>query len=162
MNFRRKKLTAQTLLESLEKRVPVLVRRCGVAATLAIDNQLTDKTFYGDPDLLQMLLETLVEGELTLAAEQGQRETTPLPLALTATEDGRFARFTLTSPAVPLTEEQLQNLFMPHAKGIPWLISKQIIREHDTFLGHPGCRICVERVGEGHRIYFTLQLTVSS
>ena len=156
MNFRRRKLTAQPLLESLEKRLPVLARRCGVEATLTLSHQLGDKAFYGDPDLLQMLLETLVEGDLSLAAEQKNKEKAPLPLTLSTSSDGRFARFTLTNPSVPLTEEQLQNLFMPHEGGIPWLICKQIIRENDTFLGHPGCRICAERVGEGHSIYFTL------
>lgn len=158
MNFRRRTLTAQPLLASLEKRMPVLVRRNGVESTLAIDNQLGDRTFYGDPDLLRMLLETLVEGELALFAEPGMQAEEPIQLTLSVVADGRFARFTITNPSVQLSDDQLQNLFMPHAGGIPWLISKQIIREHDTFLGHPGCRICVERMGEGHLLWCTLPL----
>ncbi len=135
-NFRRKMLTADAVHATPRK--------------LTLCNQLGNRTFYADPDLLQMLVETLVEGERALAA--------PLPLTLTVEPDGRFARFTLASPSVALSDEQLRNLFMPHIGGIPWLVGKQIIREHDTFLGHPGCRITVERVGEGHAIWFTLPM----
>jgi hypothetical protein len=48
---------------------------------------------------------------------------------------------------------------MPHDGGIPLLICKQIIREHDTFMGHPGCRITAEPSAQGHVLWFTLPLT---
>ena len=74
-----------------------------------------------------------------------------------AQADGRFVRFALTNPAVALTSEQLHDLFSPRPDGIPYLLCKQIIREHDTFLGHPGCRINAEpATGGGHTVWFTL------
>ena len=51
---------------------------------------------------------------------------------------------------------------MPRSGAIPALIAKQIIREHDTFLGHPGCRITAEAAPEGHCLWFTLPLIDNS
>ena len=48
------------------------------------------------------------------------------------------------------TVGEIQNVF---------LVAKQIIREHDTFLGHPGCRIEAEASEGGHVLWCTLPRT---
>ena len=59
--------------------------------------------------------------------------------------------------------DQLHNFFMPHRGGIPLLVVKQIIREHDTFMGHPGCRVMAEATADGgHTVWFTLPLSQKS
>ena len=83
-------------------------------------------------------------------------------LSTLPTPDSRFARFTIHNPTVTLSPEALHDFFMPRPGGIPALIAKQIIREHDTFLGHPGCRITAEAAQEGHLLWFTLPLIDNS
>ena len=108
-----------------------------------------------DTDLLSYLLECLIDA--TLQALVQQSPSAPACCTLVAQADGRFVRFALTNPAVALTSEQLHDLFSPRPDGIPYLLCKQIIREHDTFLGHPGCRINAEpATGGGHTVWFTL------
>lgn len=115
----------------------------------------------GDADLLAYLLECMLDEaeRAALGADAEPSEAERKPLRLTATADGRFVRFALHNPAVTLTAEALHDLFSPRPDGIPYLLCKQIIREHDTFLGHPGCRINAEALPEGgHQVWFTMPL----
>lgn len=158
VNFRRRRLIATNLEEALSQSVERIVRRLGVNAKLELDNQIGETTFQGDQDLLLMLLESLLEAELTMSVQNETVENETLALSLTIAIDGHFVRFTLKNPYTTLSEEQIRELFTPHQNGIAFLICKQIIREHDTFMGHPGCRINAESVGEGHQVWFTLPL----
>lgn len=66
------------------------------------------------------------------------------------------------------TREELNQLFYPDLSrmtagekgelyGTEYLVCKQIIRDHDEFAGHRGCRINAEPGKEGgFTIYFTL------
>ena len=161
LNFRRRNIAPEDFMAALPQRCQVIGRKAEVDTTLDIENRLGTKQFRGDPDLLQMLVEMLLEAEISLTKGQGSGTLEHLPLQLTATIDGTFARFTLSNPFLTLTPEALQELFMPHEQAIPLLVAKQIIREHDTFLGHPGCRIAAEALDEGHALWFTLPLVVS-
>ncbi|MBR1800496.1 MAG: DUF5112 domain-containing protein [Bacteroidaceae bacterium] len=156
LNFRRRSILAEELLKPLPQRAQLLSRKHGITIELDIENRLGERQLRGDTDLLQMLLETLLEAELTLTIGQGSAGLSELPLHILVTADGSFARFAIENPAVALTPEQQQELFMPHAGSIPFLVAKQIIREHDTFLGHPGCRITAEAYEQGHILWFTL------
>jgi hypothetical protein len=96
-------------------------------------------------------MDELFEYELSMTA--GSK------LSLSGSVVGRFVRFTLSNPAVNLSADEIHNLFMPHRGGIPLLVVKQIVREHDTFMGHLGCRAQAEAMPEGgHAIWFTLPL----
>lgn len=70
--------------------------------------------------------------------------------------EGDFARFSLEDPRDIYTQEELEELFMPEGGGIPYLICKQIIREHDTYMNFCGCRINAEKTTDGARIWFTI------
>lgn len=161
LNFRRRNIAPEDFLAALPQRCQVIARKAQVDTMLEVDNRLGTNQFRGDPDLLQMLIEMLLEAEISLTKGQGSGTLEHLPLQLTAAIDGSFARFTLSNPFLTLTPEALQELFMPHEQAIPLLVAKQIIREHDTFLGHPGCRIAAEALDEGHALWFTLPLVVS-
>ncbi len=156
LNFRRRSITVQELVSDLPQRCERLGRQAGIEVTLVVENHLDNSNFRGDPDLLEMLLTTLVEAEIGLMKGQGSDAEDTLLLRLTVTADGPFARFTLENPFLALEADTLHDLFMPHHGGIPFLIAKQILREHDTFLGHPGCRIAAEALEEGHALWFTM------
>lgn len=158
LNFRRRSIAADTFLEALPQRCQLLARKAEVNTTLDIDNKLGNRLFRGDPDLLIMLMEVLMEAEITLTKGRGSSTVKALPLRLAVGIDGSFVRFTLCNPFVTLSPEELQEVFMPHEGGVPFLVAKQIIREHDTFLGHSGCRIAAEALDEGHAVWFTLPI----
>ncbi len=162
VNFRRHHIVASDFAAPLSRLFLLQARRAEIDTTLVIQNELGDMAFRGDSDLLAMLLDALFEAELSMWAQYGHPFSGTKPITLTISKDGLFSRITLTNTAIKLTDEQLHDLFTPHPGGIPLLICKQIIREHDTFMGHPGCRINAEAIGEGHMIWFTLPLVQSN
>ncbi len=155
LNFRRRRQTFAELTSSLPQHVAAVAQRLGLQTTLTLDDASADALVMGDPDLITYLLTELLDYEIKLSSAKD------VALTLSATRDDRFLRFTLINPTVALTDAELHDFFMPHEGAIPTLICKQIIREHDTFLGHPGCRINAERVGEGHAVWFTLPLYIN-
>ncbi len=171
LNFRRRNIKAEELTEPAASRFANRARRLGVDVSLKIDNALSTNAFRGDPDLLLMLVNALLDAELDATAGAPSSAQSPssdtsadqganaFTLAIAPSADQRFAVFTLTNPFVTLTDVQLHDLFTPHEGGIPYLICKQIIREHDTFMGHPGCRINAEAAQAGHAIWFTVPLS---
>ena len=99
----------------------------------------------GDADLLAYLIELLSH---QLRSNEVHVQTEP---------DGRFVRFSIANTSLPLSSELQADFFSPRPDGIPYLLCKQIIREHDTFLGHPGCRINAEPIpGGGTMVWFTV------
>lgn len=159
VNFRRHNIRPSELTEPAATRFVNRARRMDVEASLQVDETPSDLVFRGDADLLLMLVNALLDAEMDFIAKAPNATEPSEPLTLTAAPDGRFVRFTLTNPLVRLTDEQLHDLFTPHRQGIPFLLCKQIIREHDTFMGHPGCRINAEAVGEGHAVWFTVPMS---
>jgi hypothetical protein len=59
-------------------------------------------------------------------------------------------------PQLHRSEQELENLFQPVSNHIPFLIAKQIIREHDTYTSHSGLRLIAEATSDGYCIQFTL------
>ncbi|MBP5770526.1 MAG: DUF5112 domain-containing protein [Bacteroidaceae bacterium] len=150
--FRRHALEAAPLLAAAERYAATRSKRLGCALSLKVENLLGESRFRGDEDLLTVLLQALLDTELTLASGQS------VDLILRAEPAERFVRFSLLNSAVALTSGQLSEFFMPHADAVSQLLAKQVIREHETFLGHPGCRIAAEGQGRGHVLWFTLPM----
>ena len=113
------------------------------------DSRVTDVCVLADEILLAQLLESLMTEMLS---HEGAR------LSLSAMEDGDFVRFTLRDEANTMPDDYLSNLFFPDVHHIPCLVAKQILREHDTYANHPGCRLVAQQAseGKGYEIYFTL------
>ncbi|MBQ9285697.1 MAG: DUF5112 domain-containing protein [Bacteroidaceae bacterium] len=158
VNFRRHHIQFESVAEPAVGRLQKRSQRLGVALEALIDNKLGDRQIRGDADLLLMLLNALLDAETDFIVADEGRVGELRPLLLTASADGTFARLSLTNPNKQLTPDELHTLFTPHAQGIQFLIAKQIIREHDTFMGHPGCRINAEAANAGHTIWFTVPL----
>lgn len=177
VNFKRRRLSLDMLTEKIASAFSARQRRQGLDATLNIVDATAPGAsadvatrFLGDPDLIVYLLGELFDYELSATADaqaampaaMPDAEPQPIRLTLTGQLDGHFLRLTLDNPFVAFTDAELHDFFMPHHGAIPLLVCKQIIREHDTFLGHPGCRINADRAGEGHRVWFTLPLVNSN
>ena len=86
-------------------------------------------------------------------------------------QEGDFVCFRLTNDACTLTQEELRGLFYPsnrrmqataggQLEGAEYIVSRQIIREHDEYFGHVGCRIVAEQAAPdgGLAISFTIPL----
>jgi hypothetical protein len=146
--FKRQHLLAQAVLEGWAS----IARRLGkrwptIGQPLLIDNTTSGTTIMADEALLNTMLESLYVG----MAHDGAK------LEIEGREEGRFVCFTLRDRSVNLTDEALADLFFPDASHISYLVAKQILREHDTYLNHPGCRLNARQAeGGGNEIFFTL------
>ena len=114
-------------------------------ATLPVEQPDAPLAVRGDADLLTYLIDLLTH-ELGATSTHVDVDT-----------DTRFVRFTVVGSELHLSDDALHDLFSPRPDGIPFLLCKQIVREHDTFLGHPGCRINAEQApGGGTQVWFTV------
>lgn len=149
-SFRRHRIDTQTLSANLQEMMTRLCRKANVNAQLQIEEpqKETSKTLvWADSVWLLQLFESLLQGMLH---EGGQYR-------LTCTDDGNFLRFTIHDSTTCPSAEQLDALFFPDSEQISFLVAKQILREHDTFMGHPGCRLVAQASDDGgYEIFFTL------
>ncbi len=112
-------------------------------------------TLRADADLLALLLRSVARGERALS-EAAQK---PMPvLALTLSADAAFCRMEIHASGLPLTDAEADALFTPREGGFHFLVCRQIVREHDTFFGHAGCRAEAFPAAGGHTILFTFPL----
>ena len=158
LNFRRQNIPFDRLVTPALSRFRNRAQRLGVDVELIIDNNLQNNMLRGDEDLLNMLINALLDVETDFLVDIDGGVGQLKPLTLSAIQDGSFARITISNPNKHLTDNELNTIFAPHEQGIPFLIAKQIIREHDTFMGHPGCRINAEATPDGHSIWFTVPI----
>ena len=146
--FKRQHLVAQALLQGCATIAQRLGKRMKmVVQPLVIDKLSPDAKVIADESLLNVMLESLFAGMLhekaSIEIEAG-------------IEDG-FVCFVLRDRSLNLSDDELANLFFPDAHHISYLVAKQILREHDTYLNHPGCRLNARKAeGGGYEIYFTL------
>lgn len=122
--------------------------------------QTIDSRITGDWNLLRFLFENLID-EVLSVPQAGN-------VVLKVEEDGEFVRFSFTDMRREKSQEELNHLFYPNLsrmtagergelRGTEYLVCKQIIRDHDEFAGHRGCRINAEPGTEGgFTVYFTL------
>ena len=108
-----------------------------------LDALLPDICVIGDRMLLSMLMQTLKHAE-------------PVVPILSATRSAPFVYVRFEYPQIHRSELELENLFQPVSNHIPFLIAKQIIREHDTYTSHSGLRLIAEATADGYCIQFTL------
>lgn len=112
-----------------------------------------------DAHLVSFLIEQLIEASL---AESAKDE-----LTLRVRPDGCFVRFELINRSRTLAREVMNNLFTPSPErlrqttgdkvcGMEYVVARQIIREHDSYFGHVGCRIKAESNDKGYSVWFTI------
>ena len=147
--FKRQRLDASQVLQRAADAVRRQSQKGKLSVALDIDNQLQEAVYVlGDEILLDTLFDSLLSGMLH----------PDMQLSLRASVDGGFVRFSLFDASLSLPAEQLDQLFYPESGHVSYLVAKQILREHDTYANHPGCRLVGEPHDAGYEIYFTLPL----
>ncbi len=82
----------------------------------------------GDEQMLRYLFE-LLKGEVTVEVK-----------------DLQYLLYTVHRPDMPITEEEAANLFTPQLNNIPYLLCRQIVRDHGEATNRRGCGIWAEVV----------------
>lgn len=149
INFRRRDFGTSGLLAQAARLFKKMCDKRHVEATLEIEDP--SFTVRGDEDMLLYLLENLFRAAFDRKEQlQGAR------FVLSLREEGGFVRFSFEDTRNIYSEDELADLFMPEGGGIPYLICKQIIREHDTYMNFCGCRINAEKTVDGACIWFSI------
>lgn len=149
VTFRRKDFDASELLEQASGLFHKMCAKRRIDAHIHV--QGTSCMVRGDEEMLLFLLENLFR-----AAFDRTEQLSGTVFKFMLQDEGDFARFSLEDPRKIYRSEELDELFMPEGGGIPYLICKQIIREHDTYMNFCGCRINAEETPDGIRIWFTI------
>lgn len=127
--------------------------------TLKIDNPTPTLYLLGDEKLLQYLFELLIDDALLLKLAGS--------LDISVTTDVDFVHFSFSDNRMEFSKQELDNLFYPNLKwidagetkgisGQTFLLAKEIIREHDEYIGRRGCKIRAEVLDKGYRIIFSI------
>lgn len=149
INFRRRDFQATDLLAQASQLFAKMSRKRRVEACVEVQSESC--VVRGDEDMLLYLLENLF-----CAALDRSEYLSGTVFALSLLDEGDFVRFVFDDPRPIYSSAELEELFMPEGGGIPYLICKQIIREHDTYMNFCGCRIYAEKTHVGARIWFTI------
>jgi signal transduction histidine kinase len=160
VTFRRATIPVEDLLSDAERYLERIHK------TKAKDIQLTVNypppttlRVVGDRILLQYLLENLINDAVSVP-DHGRLE-------INVGEEEHFVRFRFTDHRRSLSAAEANDLFMPslqrmkgtgeQLRGTAFLICKQIIREHDEYVGWRGCRIFAESSEQtGFNVVFTI------
>ncbi len=139
-NFRRRAVPVADLMAEASRYFHTRVTKVSCTCNFSFKCMKLERVVQGDADLLHYLLRCLLDGALSAPQPADATRT----LTLTAEEDGDFVRVRLTDSQPAADVENPADLFTPEARRIPYLISVQIIRLHDLFTNHSGCRLVAE------------------
>lgn len=158
ITFRRTTVSVHELLDYAAKYFLKIKKRNPEQIELITDR--IEGQVLGDVSQLRFLLENLLDE--AVAVKQGGK------LILRAAVDGEYIRFLFTDTRREKSVEELNQLFYPNLarmtggegddlRGTEYLLCKQIIRDHDEFAAHRGCRInAIPATGGGFTVYFTI------
>lgn len=127
--------------------------------SLIVEHYDEQLSVLGDGKLLQYLFELLITDAMALDSTG--------KLKIEATADDSFIHFSFSDDRCSFTKEELEELFYPNLKwieaaeqkgvsGQTFLIAKEIIREHDEFVGRRGCKIRAIPLEKGYRLTFSI------
>ena len=151
--FKRQQVDAHEALRRVADVSARLQRRMRLSVKVDLVDQMRQSPMMiADETLLRMLFESLLTGMLHEGAM----------LSVRASEEDGFVRFTIRDHARDLSDEEINSLFFPEAGRISYLVAKQIIREHDIYTNHPGCRLVARRAEDGgYEVFFTLPVVLT-
>ena len=104
-----------------------------------------DHDLLGDPVLIGYLFELLRK-------QSGEKK---LDISYQAKDD-KYVVCTVAMPQLKLTEQQASALFTPSTENIPYLLCRQIVRDHGEATNRRGCAIRAEIVNHQTQIIITL------
>ncbi len=102
---------------------------------------LYGQTVLGDKTLLRYLFEILTRQKENISAE---------------VKDDKYVLFTVRLPQLHLTDEEAQNLFAPAENHIPYLLCRQIVRDHSEATNRRACGIRAEVINNTTQVIITL------
>ena len=70
--------------------------------------------------------------------------------------DGPYVEVRVPMPALKLSEQEAADLFTPSKENIPFLLCRQIVRDHGEATNRRGCGIRAEVNGDGTTVVITL------
>ena len=100
---------------------------------------------FGDESLISYLYEILRK-------ISGQKK---LDMSFSQT-DGQYVEVRIPMPALKLSEQEAADLFTPSKENIPFLLCRQIVRDHGEATNRRGCGICAEVVDGVTTVVVTL------
>lgn len=130
--FRPAAILANELMEAAQQYLQRWAARQCLQLTLEVEP--SDCIVSCDTTLMHFFMETLIDNALS------ETPCEAAVLQFKAVSDGKFVRFTFVDPRPKLTREELQDYFSPSSSH-SHIVMRQIIREHDEYYNHPGCRI---------------------
>lgn len=134
---------------AVQKRFAANVAKSGRRVSLETD--VCDICCRGDAVLLGFLLDNILEQALRYESDGVIR--------LSTVPDGDFVRTVMEDRRHGVPLDNLNMMFTPlwQQDNQRYVVCRQIIREHDEAMGHPGCRINAETGRDGELIiWFTL------
>ena len=149
--FKREKVSMAELAEYARQTFAKRNRKLYLPITFEVGKVDTDCTIMTDDIMCHYMIDSL----LTAAIENESAGT----ISLNIEPVGRFVRISFTDSRMHYTEEELSTLFYADSirydsttgvlQGQHFLLLKQMVREHDEYSGHKGCRIYAETMEEG-------------
>lgn len=157
--FKRRVFPLSEVFNRAEIAFGKVCRRMKVEASVKF--QTTDLTVRGDEELVLFLIENLLAAALRRGESENKGQ---MAFGVFAEADGSFVRVTFVDQRPLYSFEEICNLFTPDMRHIWFLLCRQIIREHDVYFNHCGCRIEAEPLSAegGVRIWFTIPKTESN
>ena len=153
--FKCEKLSPHVIGKEWMKTIEVWRKKKAYDLRLSFVDELQQNSFMNvDATLVRVMLETLTKEWATRLAEREKGGC----LTLCTSEDDGFVRFTLQSSVRIYDPEEAVRLFQPDVKHYPYLLCKEIVREHDKLNNFCGCRINIETDvhSSGCSIWFTV------
>lgn len=153
--FKCEKLSPHVIGKEWMKTIEVWRKKKAYDLRLSFVDELQQNSFMNvDATLVRFMLETLTKEWATRLAEREKGGC----LTLCTSEDDGFVRFTLQSSVRIYDPEEAVRLFQPDVKHYPYLLCKEIVREHDKLNNFCGCRINIETDvhSSGCSIWFTV------
>jgi signal transduction histidine kinase len=102
-------------------------------------------SILGDENLIRYLLEILRKQSGVKKPEMAFKQ-----------KNEQYVEVSVTMPGLDLSKEQPEDLFVPTREHIPFLICRQIVRDHGEATNRRGCGIRAENVNGCPTIFITL------
>lgn len=156
--FKREKVDVAKLASDAKRSFHKMNRKLMLPVKFVVENVEDGLTLMTDRIIANYMMDTLLSGAM--------EDETMGTLRLSIVKEDKFVKVSFTDDRLEYTDEELQTLFYADSirydnvtgalHGSQFLLLKQMVREHDEYSGHKGCRIYAEKAEEGTRIVMML------
>ena len=149
--FKRERISLSLLCEHMRAYFKKRAAKDKIPVSLSVSDVSDGLTLTADKTLVMYMIETLANISFE-NAETGE-------VSMRVDDEGRFVRITYIDSRLSYSEERCNSLFYPDSIrydesndklcGQYFILLRQIVREHDEYMGHKGCRIYASPVESG-------------